>query len=80
MNRQQATEAILTATLWIPYVVCQVMSNGFLAPANYVDPAPRPFSTIGQTTNLAEYLTVVAAGAAALWRYVLLPKDATQLS
>jgi O-antigen ligase len=31
-----------------------------------VDPSKRPFSTIGQTTNLAEYLTVVAAGAAAL--------------
>ena len=27
--------------------------------------AVRPFSTIGQTTNLAEYLTVVAVGAAA---------------
>jgi O-antigen ligase/tetratricopeptide (TPR) repeat protein len=28
--------------------------------------ADRPFSTIGQTTNLAEYLTVVAIGAAAI--------------
>src|SRR5437868_11641521 len=34
--------AILTATLWILYVVCQVMTNGFLQPPNYVDPAPRP--------------------------------------
>jgi O-antigen ligase len=31
-----------------------------------VDETIRPFSTIGQTTNLAEYLTVVAVGAAAL--------------
>src|SRR6266511_3619702 len=30
------------------------------------DPAIRPFSTIGQPTNLAEYLTVVAVGAAAV--------------
>ncbi|MDP9223419.1 MAG: O-antigen ligase family protein, partial [Actinomycetota bacterium] len=31
-----------------------------------VDGSIRPFSTIGQTTNLAEYLTVVAVGTAAL--------------
>jgi O-antigen ligase/tetratricopeptide (TPR) repeat protein len=31
-----------------------------------IDPASRPFSTIGQTTSLAEYLTVVAVGAAAV--------------
>jgi O-antigen ligase/cytochrome c-type biogenesis protein CcmH/NrfG len=30
-----------------------------------IDPATRPFSTIGQTTSLAEYLSVVAVGAAA---------------
>jgi len=30
------------------------------------DPTPRPFSTIGQTTSLAVYLSVVAVGAAAL--------------
>jgi len=30
------------------------------------DPASRPFSTIGQATNLAEYLTVVAVGVAAI--------------
>ena len=36
-------------------------------PLNWaIDPAIRPFSTIGQATNLAEYLTVVAVGAAAL--------------
>jgi O-antigen ligase/tetratricopeptide (TPR) repeat protein len=30
-----------------------------------IDPAVRPFSTIGQATSLAEYLTVVSVGAAA---------------
>jgi O-antigen ligase len=30
-----------------------------------IDPATRPFSTIGQTTNLAQYLTVLLVGAAA---------------
>ena len=30
-----ALTAILTAALWIPYVVCQVTSNGFLSPENY---------------------------------------------
>ena len=37
-----ALTAILTALLWVPYVVCQVMTNGGLKPPNYVDPAPRP--------------------------------------
>ncbi|HEY8785655.1 MAG TPA: O-antigen ligase family protein [Candidatus Limnocylindria bacterium] len=31
-----------------------------------VDPSVRPFSTLGQTTTLAEYLTVLALGTAAL--------------
>jgi hypothetical protein len=26
-----ACTAVLTAALWIPYIVCQVMTNGFLA-------------------------------------------------
>ena len=37
-----ASTAILTAALWIPYVVCQVMTNGFLQPPNYVDPSRAP--------------------------------------
>jgi len=53
-----AYTAILTATLWIPYVVCQVMSNGFLAPANYVDPAPRPVPLWGRRADRA-YLNAV---------------------
>ncbi len=35
-----AFTAILTASLWIPYVVCEVMTNGPLAPPNYIDPTP----------------------------------------
>ncbi len=36
-----ALTALLTGTLWIPYVVGQVMTNGMLTPANYKDPAAR---------------------------------------
>jgi hypothetical protein len=34
--------AMLTAVLWIPYVVAQVATNGFLTSGNYRDPTPRP--------------------------------------
>jgi uncharacterized MAPEG superfamily protein len=53
-----AWTAILTAALWIPYVVCQVMTNGFLAPPNYVDPAPRPIPLWGKRADRA-YLNAV---------------------
>ena len=43
-----AFTAILTASLWIPYVVCQVMTNGPLAPPNYIDPTPRPLPLWGR--------------------------------
>ncbi|HEY4030565.1 MAG TPA: MAPEG family protein [Caulobacteraceae bacterium] len=36
-----AWTALLTAALWIPYVICQVISNGPLKPAHYADPAGR---------------------------------------
>jgi len=36
-----ACTAMLTAALWIPYIVGQVITNGPLKPPNYVDPAPR---------------------------------------
>lgn len=48
-----AYTAMLTAALWIPYVVCQVMSNGPLKPANYRDPAPRPVPDWGKRANRA---------------------------
>ena len=46
-----AFTTILTASLWIPYVVCQVMTNGPLAPPNYVDPAPRPLPLWGKRAD-----------------------------
>jgi uncharacterized MAPEG superfamily protein len=53
-----AFTAILTASLWIPYVVAQVRTNGPLAPANYVDPAPRLVPLWGQRAHRA-YLNAV---------------------
>lgn len=49
---------MLTAALWIPYVVSQVMTNGFLQPQNYVDPAPRPLPLWGRRADRA-YLNAV---------------------
>jgi uncharacterized MAPEG superfamily protein len=48
-----AWTALLTAALWIPYIVCQVMTNGFLSGENYRDPAPRPVPLWGQRANRA---------------------------
>jgi uncharacterized MAPEG superfamily protein len=53
-----AFTAMLTAALWIPYVVSQVMTNGFLQPENYVDPAPRPLPLWGRRADRA-YLNAV---------------------
>src|SRR5476651_505249 len=55
-----AFTAILTAALWIPYVVSQVMTNGFLTPPNYVDPAPRPVPLWGRRADRV-YLNAVEA-------------------
>jgi uncharacterized MAPEG superfamily protein len=51
--RYLALTAMLTASLWIPYVACQVMRNGFPAPSNYVDPAPRPVPLWGKRADRA---------------------------
>ena len=49
-----ALTAMLTAALWIPYIVCQVTTNGPLEPKNYADPAlPRPVPAWGQRANRA---------------------------
>jgi uncharacterized MAPEG superfamily protein len=48
-----AFTAILTASLWIPYIACQVMTNGGLTPKNYNDPAPRPVPLWGMRANRA---------------------------
>ena len=46
-----ALTAMLTASLWIPYVVSQVVTNGFLRPENYVDPTPRPLPLWGKRSD-----------------------------
>jgi uncharacterized MAPEG superfamily protein len=51
--RYLAFTAMLTASLWIPYVVCQVIANGFLTPPNYVDPEPRPVPLWGKRADRA---------------------------
>jgi uncharacterized MAPEG superfamily protein len=53
-----AFTAILTASLWIPYIVCQSMTNGLLTPQNYLDPAPRPVPLWGKRADRA-YLNAV---------------------
>jgi uncharacterized MAPEG superfamily protein len=53
-----ALTAVLTATLWIPYVVSQVMTNGPLKPENYVDPTPRPVPNWGKRAHRS-YLNAV---------------------
>ena len=53
-----AFTAILTASLWIPYVVSQVMTNGPLKPQNYPDPAPRSLPSWGRRADRT-YLNAV---------------------
>ena len=48
-----AYTALLTAALWIPYIVSQVTTNGPLKPANYTDPNPRPVPSWGKRANRA---------------------------
>lgn len=55
-----AFTAALTASLWIPYIAAQVMSNGFLAANNYVDPTPRPVPLWGRRADRT-YLNAVEA-------------------
>jgi len=56
--RYLAYTAFLTAALWIPYVISQVMTNGFLQPPNYVDPTPRPVPLWGKRADRT-YLNAV---------------------
>src|SRR5262249_9223567 len=46
-----AYTAILTAALWLPYIVSQVMTNGPLAPPNYRDPTARPVPLWGRRAD-----------------------------
>jgi uncharacterized MAPEG superfamily protein len=49
---------MLTAALWIPYVLCQVITNGFPGPDNYRDPTPRPVPLWGKRADRT-YLNAV---------------------
>ena len=51
--RYLAFTALLTASLWIPYIVAQARTNGFLKPTNYLDPTPRPVPLWGMRANRA---------------------------
>ena len=53
-----AWSALLTAVLWIPYIVGQVMSNGMLSAENYTDPTPRPSPLWVQRANRAHINSV----------------------
>ena len=53
-----AFTAFLTASLWIPYVVAQVATNGPLAPTNYLDPTPRQLPLWGKRADRA-YINAV---------------------
>src|SRR5437588_113701 len=53
-----AFTAILTASLWIPYVVAQVTTNGPRKPQNYLDPTQRPIPLWGKRADRA-YLNAV---------------------
>jgi uncharacterized MAPEG superfamily protein len=53
-----ALTAIMTAALWIPYVVCQVMTNGPLQPPDYRNPVVRPMPHWGVRAHRA-YLNAV---------------------
>jgi len=55
-----AYTAMLTAALWIPYVVSHVMANGPLTPSNYADPTPRPVPLWGKRADRT-YLNAVEA-------------------
>jgi uncharacterized MAPEG superfamily protein len=46
-----ALTAMLTASLWIPYIVAQATTNGFLRPENYLDPTPRKVPLWGQRAD-----------------------------
>ena len=58
--RYLAYTAMLTGALWIPYVIAQTVTNGFLTPPNYVDPTPRPLPLWGKRADRT-YLNAVEA-------------------
>lgn len=55
-----AWAALLTAGLWIPYIIAQVQSNGFLSAEDYRDPTPRKVPLWGQRAYRAHINAVEA--------------------
>lgn len=53
-----AFTALLTGSLWIPYVIAQLTTNGPLKPENYIDPTSRPLPDWGKRADRA-YLNAV---------------------
>jgi len=54
-----ALTAMLTASLWIPYVIAQVKTNGPLQPKNYVDPTMRPLPDWGKRAPFAALVILI---------------------
>jgi uncharacterized MAPEG superfamily protein len=55
-----ALTAFLTATLWLPYIASQIITNGPMKPENYTDPTARPIHLWGQRANRA-YMNALEA-------------------
>ena len=53
-----AFTALLTGSLWIPFVIAQLRTNGPLQPENYIDPTTRPLPDWGKRADRA-YLNAV---------------------
>src|ERR1700693_1951294 len=53
-----ALTAILTASLWVPYIIAQVRTNGPVPPPNYSDPPPRALPPWGKRADRA-YMNAV---------------------
>ena len=53
-----ALTAMLTGALWIPYIVCQLITNGRPQPAFYTDPEPPPLPLWGRRADRA-YMNAV---------------------
>jgi len=48
-----AYTAMLTGSLWLPYVTAQSLTNGLLRPVNYQDPTQRPLPLWGKRADRA---------------------------
>ena len=53
-----AFTALLTGSLWIPFVIAQLRTNGPLQPENYIDPTTRPLPDWGKRADRV-YLNAV---------------------